>query len=287
VDVEAYLDEARLASTNLAYDFELLARLLGRVLADQIKTRKRSTIYESRISEDLDLATLLFHPGHLDTDIRLALQVQLEQLLNWDGGDQASTAIFSRGRREQGAAVCCLMLKVHAVNLVTDGIYDVGDLQDLRAFLLEVPEILDLNELEYIEHSAKLLDRLVFKPGIGGEIRKFSRPYKAIREDLHAALVSLNDFLGPLLDDGRFGAELAAQFSALSGWEISPESAQTHRNRQAMREREVLLNGHSFTCEWHLKIEPHRDRIHFHSFDARIGNGRQILVGIFCEHLST
>jgi hypothetical protein len=37
-------------------------------------------------------------------------------------------------------------------------------------------------------------------------------------------------------------------------------------------------------CEWHLKIQPDRDRIHFHFGVADIGSGR-IFIGIFCYHL--
>jgi hypothetical protein len=53
----------------------------------------------------------------------------------------------------------------------------------------------------------------------------------------------------------------------------------------AMREREVTYEGRAFRCEWHVKIERHRNRIHF-TLPGQ-GPGGKILIGLFVKHLST
>ncbi len=52
-----------------------------------------------------------------------------------------------------------------------------------------------------------------------------------------------------------------------------------------MRLRDVEFNGQVYHCEWHSKIEPHRNRIHFCVIDG-IAEAR-VLIGIFHEHLAT
>jgi hypothetical protein len=51
-----------------------------------------------------------------------------------------------------------------------------------------------------------------------------------------------------------------------------------------MRQRDVNHEGQVIRCEWHSKLEPHRNRIHF-AFDDTLGG--KILIGIFVDHLDT
>ena len=52
-----------------------------------------------------------------------------------------------------------------------------------------------------------------------------------------------------------------------------------------MRLRDVEYGGEVYRCEWHSKLEPHRNRIHFHVIG---GKGEpEVLIGIFHEHLAT
>ncbi|MGH3693297.1 MAG: hypothetical protein ACRDRX_04730 [Pseudonocardiaceae bacterium] len=50
-----------------------------------------------------------------------------------------------------------------------------------------------------------------------------------------------------------------------------------------MRKRYVAYEGSRYCCEWHAKIERHRNRIHFTLPAA--GPAGRILIGIFTEHL--
>ena len=72
--------------------------------------------------------------------------------------------------------------------------------------------------------------------------------------------------------------------SARLGINVSIEGT-TRRNERLMKRRDVEFNGRVYRCEWHSKIEGHRNRIHFYPGDETTED--RILVGIFHKHLPT
>jgi hypothetical protein len=75
------------------------------------------------------------------------------------------------------------------------------------------------------------------------------------------------------------------------GVDMSPESPQTHKNKDAMKEREIAVGGVSVCCEWHTKLDNTRGRIHFYPWqhkDPKVKKitGQKIIVGIIAEHLT-
>ena len=52
-----------------------------------------------------------------------------------------------------------------------------------------------------------------------------------------------------------------------------------------MAYRDVEFRGKTYRCEWHSKLEEHRNRIHFDVGDSTTGG--RILIGIFHRHLPT
>lgn len=80
------------------------------------------------------------------------------------------------------------------------------------------------------------------------------------------------------------------QRAGAHGVEISPESPKTHRNRKAMAERNITIDGETLCCEWHTKFEPRQGRIHFYAWRARAEKikartGEKVIVGIITHHL--
>jgi len=67
--------------------------------------------------------------------------------------------------------------------------------------------------------------------------------------------------------------------------DLSPESPKTRSSPKLMRQREVSFNGRTYRCEWHAKLEPNRNRIHFAMMDDQFAE--MVLIGIFVEHLDT
>lgn len=72
---------------------------------------------------------------------------------------------------------------------------------------------------------------------------------------------------------------------------MSPESPQTHKNKDAMKERDISIGEISICCEWHTKLDNTRGRIHFYPWqhkDATVQKiaGKRVIVGIIVEHLT-
>lgn len=65
----------------------------------------------------------------------------------------------------------------------------------------------------------------------------------------------------------------------------SDENGRTKQNGEARRQRTRDYKGKKRVFWWHIKLQPHQNRIHFSPDD--VGSGGRILIGIFCEHLVT
>jgi hypothetical protein len=89
-----------------------------------------------------------------------------------------------------------------------------------------------------------------------------------------------DDFLGVYVSEQGNSAQISARI----GIDVSIEG-ETRSSERLMAMRDVEFDGHVFRCEWHSKLEPHRNRIHFHPGDD--STGRKTLIGIFVDHLPT
>lgn len=287
---EAYLDEACVVARDLKVDFVGLSTLISVVTQDGLRPSKKRDVYLAQVAPYMDLQSLLFTPGSIDEDLRLALMVQITGLPDWDDKpeqESVSTQDYALARAALGAAPVRLVLSHFDGGTVDRGVHVASDILGIRRFYRALPEILDLDEESYVHNCSLAHPRLRFRQGIASQIRRFSRSYREIRPTLSKALTALNDHLTDLLDANVPHTELGARFEALSGFGLSPESPRTHRNAAAMTQRDVHLGTHTIRCEWHLKIEPNRDRIYLSFYSKWIGDGQQIFVGIFCEHLPT
>jgi hypothetical protein len=134
---------------------------------------------------------------------------------------------------------------------------------------------------EIAELAAFAFTQLLFVPKCFDGIRRMSRPCRHLASTIVGHLAAFSDegqtiFRGPR-------SMVPAKFGSL-GVEISDENGNTKSNSQAKRERRIIFDGEELFFWWHSKIEPHRDRIHI--CPDRVANGGQIIVGIFCEHLT-
>lgn len=79
--------------------------------------------------------------------------------------------------------------------------------------------------------------------------------------------------------------EHAAKELVSLGVNASPENGNTKANQKAKKERTRHHQGRDIVFWWHSKLEKHRNRIHFYPDEVR--DGKPILIGILCRHLST
>ena len=100
---------------------------------------------------------------------------------------------------------------------------------------------------------------------------------------------SVVEHLGALNDRfiSAFDSEngLPVGISSVIGISVSIESGNTRDSRKKMKLREVEFQGRMLMCEWHSKIEPQQNRIHFCLI--RNEDNARIFIGIFVEHLPT
>ncbi|MGH4016464.1 MAG: hypothetical protein ACRDSL_21550 [Pseudonocardiaceae bacterium] len=145
-----------------------------------------------------------------------------------------------------------------------------------HAFTLE-----NVSEHEFFAIAVFAFPSLIFHSDL--RFGKFAGSYAAVRDPVVRTLCALNDHFPRVLAE-RMGLpyDVAAAMGQY-GVDLSPESPRTHSNEAFMRQRDVTYDGSRYRCEWHAKIERHRNRIHF-TLPTDGPDGR-ILIGIFTNHL--
>lgn len=146
-------------------------------------------------------------------------------------------------------------------------------------------ELENLAEPAFFELAGRAFPNLIFHPRL--TFRRFQGSYRDRRNQVVLHLGGLNDhFLTEYQAASEAGlvSDVEARLAAYGVGGVSMESVRTHRNTKAMHMREVDFNGIKVSCEWHTKLRPEVDRIHFAFGDSF---GDKILIGIFVDHLPT
>lgn len=101
-------------------------------------------------------------------------------------------------------------------------------------------------------------------------------------------VVPIVEALGVLSDEGsRIFAgswQVAPQEFGSLGVTISDENGRTKSNKSAEKDHTRVYNGRSIPFWWHIKLQPDRDRIHIDA--SPVHDDGNIIVGIFCQHLT-
>ena len=172
---------------------------------------------------------------------------------------------------------------VHSIDKPTQylpvDVYFAASTEDHPGFFRLLYEWEDVSESDFFERARLAFPRLVFAADIS--FRKFQGAYRTLRPQVVDHLGRIND---------RFPEVYAAEngmpngVSSRLGIQISIEG-NTRSSERLMRLRDVKFRGRVYRCEWHSKLEPHRNRIHFQVIDGIAET--KILIGIFHEHLPT
>ena len=158
-------------------------------------------------------------------------------------------------------------------------VYFAVSVEDHPGFFRLLYEWEDVSESEFFERTRLAFPRLVFAANIS--FRRFQGAYRTLRPKVVDHLGRINDKFPEV-----YAAEngMPNEISSRLGIEVSIEG-NTRSSQRLMRLRDVEYRGQVYRCEWHSKLEPHRNRIHFHVIDSK-GETR-VLIGIFHEHLAT
>ena len=251
-----------------------------------------------------DVADTIFHYQVLDRDRSLLLSSLLDRCVAWDRpaavvvdsevivddshykGEGISWAHDQAILQNWTAVVTTphrFAAGVHSVDKPSQSlpvdVYFAASIEDHPGFFRLLYELEDVPESEFFERARFAFPRLVFAADIS--FRRFQGAYRTLRPKVVDHLGRIND---------RFPEVYAAQngmpnaISSHLGINVSIEG-NTRRSARLMHLRDVEFRGQVYRCEWHSKIEPHRNRIHFQVIDGIPET--EILIGIFHEHLRT
>jgi hypothetical protein len=153
----------------------------------------------------------------------------------------------------------------------------------LKVFWRSLYDLEDIPEADFFTLANRAFPDLLFNPDL--TFRRFDGAYRDLRRLVVSHLSVLNDdFLGAHRSANGIAREVEATLASIGCPGISPEGPNTHKKERVMRMRDVEYRGSTIRCEWHAKIEPHRNRIHF-AFGDDFGSS--IFIGIFVDHLDT
>ncbi len=153
----------------------------------------------------------------------------------------------------------------------------------LPSFWRELYELEDVGESDFFTIAERAFPGLIFNPELA--FRRFDGDYRDLRSRVVTHLGVLNDhFLATHRAANGVARDIEATLTPKGCSGVSPEGPRTHKNAQVMRQRDILYDGDTVRCEWHSKIELHRNRIHF-AFGDRFGE--KVFIGIFVDHLDT
>jgi hypothetical protein len=170
-----------------------------------------------------------------------------------------------------------------ARNVVRGGrdvaVFFLVDFVDERLFWRSVYELANVPERQFFELAPRAFPNLLFASTLN--FGRFAGLYATVREEVVRHLGALNDTWTVAYVEEAGNSD---RISARIGIDVSRESGLTRAAEGLMRQRDVPFHGRKYRCEWHSKLEPDRNRIHFHPAGESIEHP---LIGIFCDHLDT
>ncbi|HEI9811069.1 hypothetical protein [Serratia marcescens] len=140
---------------------------------------------------------------------------------------------------------------------------------------------------------------IFFRDEVWGQLHDFDGGYNSVKAQLKKYLSALDSYGAwvfntppPLLNPQDTAIPIVEQtpskqliqerFQGLA-LNISPENPNVYEHRPSREAREIVLEGKKLYCEWHAKLELHRNRVHIHP-PLQESNGK-VIVAIFHRHL--
>ena len=256
----------------------------------------------------------------IDRDLRSALRDAINRCVLWDDRiehaphplvDIAGVACTS----PTGAVVHALLAAQHgaaclspglrperagAVSLragaVTHEVHFLTHESQLPLFYRTLFEVEDLQRDAYMENALDAFPEIAFVTGLSAQLGGFETSYRELRPILTSHLAVLNDhFPAVFKRHGGKTFETTKEIGAAYHVDATPESSTTHTDKKAMKQRDVVIESvllgrrrlavkKTISCEWHTKIKPRTDRLHFHPGMDDVAGGK-LIVGRFVNHL--
>ena len=153
-------------------------------------------------------------------------------------------------------------------------------------------EVLNYDEIRFIELCKIRYTSLYFVDDVHSEIQDFFNRFKDIRVHLITAFKVLDDW-----DNEEMAVDQASYISRLSAL-VTPCHSLSKDTRRAIdkkrKSRTISIEGIDIVLDLHVKLEGHRDRIYFAPEEAYINalhashskyNKVKVIIGKFHQHL--
>ena len=169
-----------------------------------------------------------------------------------------------------------------AINRITTKVTFVVKESDHLGFFRSVINLEKADEKAFECLANSAFPELKWSDDVWRGLGNFSEPYVDIREKLARCLGGLNDHGAVCFREHGAGdpRELSRRLSAKIGKETSDENGETKKHRPSEKDRTTPVGRVDKTFWWHVKLQPHIDRIYF-LYDKE---GDFIVVGIFKDH---
>lgn len=138
-----------------------------------------------------------------------------------------------------------------------------------------------------------------FVEGILEHLDRLEGGYQAAREQVRKTLSVLDDWgrwiftcpppvlspceVAPSCSTARPHNQIIIKRFNYFKIDAAPENPNVGLDRRCRAARETILGGQTFYCEWHIKLEPHRNRIHIHAPVPE--SGEKLVVAMIAAHL--
>lgn len=254
--------------------------------------------------DGVELFDLLFaRATDVDPDVCRRTAVLLDRCDEWDelapsGCEPASlrkapidaySVGFACAMRRAGRIVGCLVVPTSACHgwksvpsgSSTQSVFFFAMASEARVLWRSVFDTEAVGEQDFFAIAAFAFPTLAFQPQL--RFGRFTGSYMAVRDAVVRILSAIEDHFGSVLTECKGLPYDVDAAMGRYGVDLSPESPKTRASESLMRQRDVDYDGTTYRCEWHAKIEPHRNRIHF-TLPTQGPQGH-ILIGIFAEHL--
>jgi len=245
------------------------------------------------------------YPSEVSPDTRRLAYSMMSKCPEWDEGSVPDVGSVSIGSESglvawsveyalritlQGRGIACLVFPCSGrsgfLPVRTGG--DSADVfffskgQQLPAFWRSLFALESVPEDEFFALSVLAFPNSIFHPKLS--FQRFEGSYILLRDRVVAILGGLDDYFETEFRRcNGLPHDVQASFGR-HGFDLSPESPKTRKSEKLMSLRDVEYKGRVYRCEWHAKLEPGRNRIHFALPDNLDG---KILIGIFVVHLKT
>lgn len=150
-----------------------------------------------------------------------------------------------------------------------------------------------------IRSHEKAYPNLYFHNAVLSAVTQLDGGYDASRHLVREALATLDDHAGWIFSRPPPTISIDEAYDATSdrrptnqvimdrfrgvGLDVTPEKPNVRKNRDCRKAREVNLKGRDLYCHWHVKLQPHRNRIHIHA-PVSESSGRTV-IAIIHDHL--